>query len=505
MCKKILTGIVVAILSLMILLINSANYLLFSWGDLDFATVLYQLNSNLAGTNTETMMDYMVEAMVPTVFEVILLVFFYFYWEKLTDRLRMCVHIRVWKYKLTYKIGKNYRKNLMLLLISVGVTVLLISKVYEVGIPKYIKDITDVSTIFEEKYVDPELVEIKFTEDKKNLIYIFLESMETTFASEDAGGGKPENYIPNLTFLAKENISFSSTEKMGGLFQTSGAGWTMAALLTSTSGVPYLMPIEENSAGDYDTILPGITTMGDILEEEGYRNYFVCGSNAEFSGRAKYFEQHGNYEIIDYYTAIADGAIAEDYSVFWGMEDQKLYDYAKDKLTQAALDGQPFNFTMLTVDTHYPEGYVCDICETEYEEQYANVIKCADHQIMEFLDWIKEQSWYENTVIVLVGDHLSMNEDFWSDLPKGYERGIYNCFINTGLEVSTRTKTACNLDLMPTILTAMGADIEGERLGLGTNLFSEVPTLAEEMGKEVFMSETSKYSKMYNEQFVKGK
>ena len=299
MCKKFLTGIVVAILSLMILLINSANYLLFSWGDLDFATVLYQLNSNLAGTNTETLMDYMVEAMVPTVFEVFLVVFFCFYWEKLTDRLQMCVHIRVCKYKLTYKIGKNYRKNLLLLLISVGVTVLLISKVYEVGIPKYIKDITDVSTIFEEKYVDPEFVEIKFAEDKKNLIYIFMESMETTFASKDEGGGKTENYIPNLTYLAKENISFSSTDKMGGLFQTSGAGWTMAALLTSTSGVPYLMPIEENSAGDYDTILPGITTMGDILEEEGYRNYFVCGSNAEFSGRAKYFEQHGNYEIID--------------------------------------------------------------------------------------------------------------------------------------------------------------------------------------------------------------
>ena len=160
---------------------------------------------------------------------------------------------------------------------------------------------------------------------------------------------------------------------------------------------------------------------------------------------------------------------------------------------------------MLTVDTHYPEGYVCDICETEYEEQYANVIKCADHQIMEFLTWIKEQSWYEDTVIVLVGDHLSMNEDFWSDLPEDYERRIYNCFINTGMEVSTKTRTASNLDLMPTILAAMGADIEGERLGLGTNLFSEVPTLAEEMGKEVFMSETSKYSKMYNEQFVKGK
>ena len=505
MTKKILTGIWMMVLSLMILLINSANYLLYSWGELDFSTVLYQLNSNLSGTNIQTMMDYMVESLVPTIFEIFLLVFFCFYWKKFTDKIRMTIKVRVGTKHLTHEIGKRYRRNCLLLFVTVCVSFLTVLKAYQVGIPKYIEDITNVSTIFEDKYVDPNSIDIVFHGDKKNLIYIFLESMETTFASEDVGGGKKENYIPNLTRLAEENVYFSATDKMGGLFQTSGAGWTMAALLTSTSGVPYLMPIEENSAGDYDTILPGLTTMGEVLEDAGYKNYFMCGSNAEFSGRAKYFEQHGNYEIIDYYTAIADGAIAEDYSVFWGMEDQKLYDYAKDKLVQAAADGQPFNFTMLTVDTHYPNGYMCTVCDTEYEEQYENVITCADHQIMEFLNWIQEQAWYKDTVVVLVGDHLSMNEDFWRDLPEGYERGIYNCFINSGLDVVDKKRIASNLDLMPTILTAIGADIEGNRLGLGTNLFSEEPTLAEVMGKELFMSETSRYSEMYNEQFVKGK
>lgn len=504
MCKKVLLGVLTAILALMILLINSANYLLFSWGELDFATVVYQLNSNLAGTSRETLMDYMVEAFAPTVVEVFLLIFFYFYWKKFTDRLHMDFDIRIWKRHFKYRVGKYYRKNLVLFLTTIVVSGLLVSKVYEVGIPKYIQDITDVSTIFEEKYVDPQNVEIDFSKDKKNLIYIFMESMETTYASEEVGGGKKENYIPNLTRLAQDNVYFSTTDKMGGMFQTSGAGWTMAALLASTSGVPYLMPIEENSAGDYDTILPGLTNMGDILEAEGYRNYFMCGSNAEFSGRTKYFEQHGNYEVFDYYTAISEGVIPEDYYVFWGMEDLKLYDYAKDKLTQIAADGQPFNFTMLTVDTHYSDGYVCELCGTEYDEQYANVIKCADEQIVEFLDWIQEQSWYEDTVVVLVGDHLSMNESFWKDLPQNYERGIYNCFLNTGMEVSANSRIASNLDLMPTILAAMGADIEGGRLGLGTNLFSDTPTLAEEMGKDAFVSETSKYSKFYNEQFIKG-
>jgi len=505
MCKKVLKVSWVIVLSVLILLINSANYLLFSWGDLDFATVLYQLNSNLAGTSRETLMDYMVEALLPALVEIFLVVFYFFYWKKFTDKLCIKFDIRILKYKFSYRVGKFYIPKIAGGVMTALLVALVIVKTYDVGIPKYIQDITDVSSIFEEKYVDPVTVTINFPENKKNLVYIFLESMETTYASSEVGGGKNENYIPNLTELAQENVYFSQTDKMGGFFQTSGAEWTMAALLTSTSAVPYLMPIEDNSAGDYDTILPGLTTLGDILKAENYKNYFMCGSNAEFSGRTKYFEQHGEYEVYDYYRAISEGFIPEDYYVFWGIEDQKLFNYAKDKLTNIAAEGQPFNFTMLTVDTHYSDGYVCELCNSEYDEQYANVIKCADKQIVDFIGWIEEQPWYNDTVIVLVGDHLSMNESFWTDLPEGYERGIYNCFINSGMEVSNHTRMASNLDLMPTILAAMGAEIEGNRLGLGTNLFSDTPTLAEEMGKEEFKSETSKYSEMYNEKFIKGR
>jgi phosphoglycerol transferase len=44
--------------------------------------------------------------------------------------------------------------------------------------------------------------------EKKNLVYIYLESMETTYASTDVGGFQDVNFIPNLTNLAFQNISF---------------------------------------------------------------------------------------------------------------------------------------------------------------------------------------------------------------------------------------------------------------------------------------------------------
>ena len=52
--------------------------------------------------------------------------------------------------------------------------------------------------------------------------------------------------------------------------------------------------------------------------------------------------------------------------------------------------------------------------------------------------------------------------------------------------------------MMPTTLAAMGITIEGDRLGLGTNLFSDKKTLTEEYGHAHVNREFQKYSPFYN-------
>ena len=47
------------------------------------------------------------------------------------------------------------------------------------------------------------------------------------------------------------------------------------------------------------------------------------------------------------------GLIPKDYNVWWGFEDDKLYEYVKDELTRLHKEGKPFNFTMETADTHF--------------------------------------------------------------------------------------------------------------------------------------------------------
>lgn len=364
----------------------------------------------------------------------------------------------------------------------------------------YIERRVQKTTIYEDYYVVPSAENVSLDKKPKNLVYIYMESMETTYASMEDGGAQEEtNYIPKLTQFAKQNISFSDTEKLGGAIYANGTGWTMAALFCSTTGVPFAFPVESNAMDQYENFAPGITSLGDILEEYGYNQIFLCGSDGTFAGRKTYFEQHGNYEVRDLFYAREKGYIPEDYLVWWGYEDLKLYDIAKQELLEVAENDEPFNFTMLTVDTHHVDGYVCENCSNTYDHQLGNVLECADNQIYEFVQWCQEQDFYEDTVIIITGDHFRMDSSLVADK----KRRLYNCIINSDTEVqnSMQNRVFTSLDFFPTTLSALGFTIEGDRLGLGTDLFSNTPTLSEELGFEYFNGELGKYSDYYVEKF----
>lgn len=375
--------------------------------------------------------------------------------------------------------------------------------VSSLALDSYIERKLQATTIYEEYYVDPSNVSITCEGKPKNLIYIYVESMETTYASVEDGGMQTINYIPNLTQLANENTSFSDTDSLGGAYITTGAGWTMGALFSTTTGIPFSFPIEGNSMEQMDTFATGVTSLGDLLHEYGYTQKFLCGSDGTFAGRQTYFEQHGNYEMLDYHYAIEEGYIPSDYFVFWGYEDVKLYEIAKTELSKISSEEAPFNFTILTVDTHHIDGYICERCNATYNHQLGNVLECTDNLLYEFILWCQQQDFYEDTVIVITGDHFRMDSSLVAEAAELDQRRLYNCIINsdTAIELDNKNRIFTSLDIFPTTLSAMGYHIEGERLGLGTNLYSTTPTLAEELGFEKFNEELGKYSNFYVENF----
>ena len=324
--------------------------------------------------------------------------------------------------------AENERRKTLLVSITISILILIISmdKILKTtDIKEYIKNQTHDSNFIAKEYVRPEKTKIEFQEEKRNLIYIFLESMETTYYSVQDGGLSQYDLMPEISKLAKENINFSDTNKLGGAY-----------------------------------------SIGQVLQKNGYHNFLLLGSDATFGGRRNLFEQHGNYEIWDFESAKSENKATEQ--IWWGFTDDQLFEYAKEKILYLSEQEQPFNFTMLTADTHFPDGYKCKDCPDKWDEQY-----------------------------------ITMQSNFF-ELEEGqeYQKKVVNLIINPAVEPESNNREYSTMDLYPTTLAALGANIDGNKLGLGTNLFSNEETLIEKYGLKYVNDELMKISRYYNKNIL---
>ena len=479
---------VVAALILILAVILYTVYLFLkkNFNGLSWEEIVFHLKVPMKGTSNEMILDY-----------------FRTYGIPMASGVCLAIGISV----VSYMMFSGIAGSIML----VAAIVLLIAAIYSI-LASFDTFGCLVAQRSESDFIEKEAVEVTpellhFPEKKRNLIYIFLESFEQTFASAEYGGFQEENLIPNLTKLQREKGSTYFSEPGGyGMTEMANCSWTMASMVAQTSGIPLSIPLAHNDYDMYDTFLPGVTTLGQILEKEGDQQELLIGSEAAFAGTDHYFEQHGNYAIRDYDYAIENGWIPEDYYEWWGFEDEKLFAFAKEELNRLYETGEPFNLTMATMDTHCVEGYTCELCEDEYENPYYNVISCSNRQLSAFVDWIKEQPFAENTTVVLCGDHLTMDAAYSDSVDEDFHRTDFNVIINAAAEAENpHDRVFCALDLFPTTLAALGVEIPGNRLGLGANLFSDEPTLCESMGTEELADQIKQTNNYYNKHFLYGK
>lgn len=490
---------IILLVFISILIIISTNWAINTFDNLNIDEIIFQLLVPMTGANTSYFYNYAIYALIPILILTAVVSFFMlFNYSKPLN-----ISLKIKKLNKEINLGFLTSKVFYLALLLIVAIIYSFSKL---DLVDYVKLQLTSSTFIEDKYVDPKNVKMEFPKKKKNLIYIYLESMESSYTSFENGGIQSENLIPKLTALAKNNINFSNSEKLGGFYSTPGASWTIGAMVAQSGGIPLKLAIDGNGYSDYENFLPGLTNIGDILEKEGYNQMVMFGSDATFAGRENFYHQHGNFEIYDLYSAIDEDKMTMDDYVWWGYEDKDLYTYAKEKLVKLAKQEAPFNFTMLTVDTHAYDGYLSSSCSEKFDSQYANVIYCADKQINSFVKWLKKQSFYKDSVIVIAGDHLTMDKFYINQDFDYTKRTGYNVILNSAVKpIQENNRAFLSLDMFPTTLAAMGVKIEGDKLGLGVNLFSDKPTLIEEYDYEYVELELSKKSTFYTKKFIVNK
>jgi phosphoglycerol transferase len=324
--------------------------------------------------------------------------------------------------------------------------------------------------VFAANYVPPARVPLIPNGKGKSLVIIYVESLESTYQDSSRFG---RDLIAPLTRLQRRYTAFDSYPQMG------GAHWTIAGIVATQCGVPLkvsLLPDPDAARLHLRSYLPHATCLGDVLRARGFENVFMNGPDLDFADLGTFLKDHGytrRYGAREWIQAGEDASNMRE----WGLRDDRLLAHARTELTQLVATGKPFNLTILTVDTHGPEGLMSQTCRHRGAHDFSGIVTCSAQQVADFVQFIADKGWLDRINVVVQGDHIAMENPIHDALETSSKRTIFNLIATDPVEKLVADGIT-HFDMFPTLLELAGFRAEGGRLGLGYCMLSRCGTPA---------------------------
>jgi len=347
---------------------------------------------------------------------------------------------------------------------SAPLLVLLVSFLFNPGL-RDLKDLnlvnissdTEVSD-FHEFYLPPQVSSI--SKSKKNLVFIYAESLERTYMDENLFPG----LLENIRSLEKKATHFTNIK------QLRGTGWTIGGITASLCGIPLITPSHVNSMSGLEGFLSGASCFGDLLGQQGYELNFIGGADLRFGGKGKFFETHG-FKSVEGREELKGKLSNKGYLSWWGLYDDVVFDMAYERFIALSKSESPFGLFSLTLDTHHPKGHPSKSCKgMKYQDggnPILNSVKCSDWLISRYINKLAESDYADNTIVVLMSDHLAMRNTAYDALKKGERRDLFLILDLSKPEGNAIDALGSTLDVGSTVLPYLG--FKGE-IGLGRDL-----------------------------------
>jgi phosphoglycerol transferase len=312
---------------------------------------------------------------------------------------------------------------------------------------------------FASEYVDPVTVPLRPVH-LKNLLLVYVESLEDSYGDAEVWG---RDLLAPMRELG--GVSFMNYRT------TPGSSWTIAALVATQCGVPlrFVQTDLKERGPELRTFLPGAVCLGDILHRYGYRNVFMKGAPLSFAGNKQFLHDHHFHSSYGRNEWLKEGIAPESFNE-WGLYDDELLNRARRKLVELHASRQPFNLTVLTLDTHNPFGYRSPTCRARGVKDFPDIVECTTFQVAQLVKFASDSGYLKDTQIVVIGDHLAKSNPVSDTLQTFPDRRIFNQFISDGMP-QPNTENIMPFDLFPSILQLLGIEVPGDRLGLGYTAF----------------------------------
>lgn len=474
------------ILVLTAIIVVASFYVKYTLADTKFETLVFYSISNLDNADLSPLYTAL-KICIPIIILLSILIIVCFYdlkRIKINSKIDKKIHIN--KHKWLYTIT--------CLIISIALLI------YSVGIPEYLYYMSQKSDFIKNNYITPSKDKINLNNNKRNLIIITVESLEYSLFTKEQNGIWDYELISELHDILEDKDTSTFNNKKG-MYMLHGASYTTGSIITNRSGIPVKIGLDRYGYSK-NNFMKNNYTLGDYLKENNYNNEIISGARTSYGGLDYFYKNHGDYKIIDPSTLNDyNYKLKKDDYGKWGFNDKYIFEIAKDRLEKLSNEEKPFNLELLTIDTHFVDGYVGNYSETKYKRQYENAYATTSKLIKEFIEYVKKQPFYDNTTIVIMGDHLTMQSNF-INYNMFKDRTMYFCIINSVNKNDKKDRIFTSLDTYPTIISSIGGIIEEDRLGLGVNLYSNKKTLAEKYGVKELDNELKKKSTYYNKNIL---
>ena len=301
--------------------------------------------------------------------------------------------------------------------------------------------------------------------DPKNLVVIYLESMEETFADDSLFG---------VNMLADVQDATGGWDRVPRLLNYEGGPSTITNIVATQCGLPLRFHSEQGAMNpnfwDGEDYMPGAVCLGDVLAERGYTNVFLGGASGSFASKENFLRSHGFTTVkdLEYWNEFGEGEFRAD----WGLSDKSLLDYARQELLALREAGRPFMLNVLTLDTHEP-AYLFDYCEPSASDPMIDATRCSADLAADFIRFMEAEGFLEDTAVVVLGDHVKILAEanaFYPELSELDNRTIFNRIWSQGPQ-EIAVQEIDQVSMYPTILEAVGLDLIDGRAGLGVSAY----------------------------------
>ncbi|WP_440970380.1 LTA synthase family protein [Peribacillus frigoritolerans] len=308
----------------------------------------------------------------------------------------------------------------------------------------------------------------------KNVIYLHLESMQNFLIDYKLNG---EEVTPFLNSLAHDKSDFMHFDNF---FHQVGQGKTADAefmLENSLFGLPQGAAFTNRSQNTYQAA-PA------ILGEQGYTSAVFHGNYKSFWNRDNMYKSLGFNQFFD---ANHYNMENKEEVLSYGLMDKPFF---KESIPMLETLKQPFYTKFITVSHHFP--YAMDQEKATIGkhttgdasvDSYFQTARYADEALKEFFDYLKESGLYDNSVIVMYGDHYGISENHKEAMSKVLGKDV-GAFENAqlqrvpllihvpGVEGGEMHQYGGQIDLLPTLLHLLGIESK-DYVQFGSDLLSK--------------------------------